>query len=86
MTQETRRKIHGQVLKMRACDHKATQDLAVSAFMPAEQQKASTSIPPYDGYKEISFWGPTAVSPAAKILPWMDQKLDRCKGKRDWGE
>jgi hypothetical protein len=24
--------------------------------------------------------------PAGKVLPWMDQNLDRCKGKNDWGE
>ncbi len=24
--------------------------------------------------------------PAAKVLPLMDQKLDRCKGKNNWGE
>ena len=83
---DTYRLVNGKVLKMRACDHKAIQDLAVSEFVPAEQQKVSMNIPPYYWHKEFSFWGPTAVIPASKALPWMDQKLDRCKSKSDWGE
>lgn len=77
---------NGKILKMRACDHKVIQDLAVSEFVPPDQQKVSFNIPPYYFYKGISSYGPIAVIPAAKILPWMDPKLDRCKGKNDWGE
>ena len=83
---DTYRLVNGKVLKMRPCDHKAIQDLAVSEFLPWQQQKVSMSVPPYYWYKEFSFWGQTTVIPAAKVLPWMDQKLDRCKGKSDWGE
>jgi hypothetical protein len=71
---------------MRACDHKAVMDLAMSTFVPWEEQKVSMNIPPYYYYKGTSWYGPTDVIPAAKILPWMDQKLDRCKGKNCWGE
>jgi hypothetical protein len=77
---------NGKVLKMRGCDHKVIQDLAVSEFVPPDQQKVSFNIPPYYYYKGISSYGPTSVIPAVKVLPWMDQKLDRCKGKNDWGE
>ena len=78
--------VNGKKVKMRACDHKLIQDLAVTEFVPWEQQKVSYNIPPYYWYKGSSSYGPTAVLPAGKILPWMDQKLDRCKGKNDWGE
>ncbi len=78
--------VNGKKVKMRACDHKIIQDLAVSEFVPWEQQKVSFNIPPYYWYKGSSSYGPTAVLPAAKVLPWMDQKLDRCKGKNGWGE
>jgi len=83
---DTYRYMNGKVVKMRACDHKIIQDLAVSEYVPWEQQKASMNIPPYYWYKTSSSYGPTYVIPAAKVLPWMDQKLDRCKGKNDWGE
>ena len=78
--------VNGKKVKMRACDHKIIQDLAVSEFVPWEQQKVSFNIPPYYWYQGSSSYGPTAVLPAEKVLPWMDQKLDRCKGKNDWGE
>jgi len=78
--------VNGKVVKMRACDHKLIQNLAVAEFVPWEQQKVSFNIPPYYWYKGCSSYGPMAVLPAAKVLPWMDQKLDRCKGKNDWGE
>ena len=78
--------VNGKVVKMRACDHKIVQDLAIIEFVPWEQQKASFNIPPYYWYKGCSSYGPSAVIPAAKVLPWMDQKLDRCKGKSGWGE
>ena len=71
---------------MRACDHKVIQDLSVTELVPPEQQKISMSIPPFYWFKNISWTGQLHVVPAAKILPWMDQNLDRCKGKNDWGE
>lgn len=77
---------NGKIVKMRACDHKIIQDLAVSEFVPWQQQKVSINIPPYYYFKETSFYGPTEVIPASYILPWMDQNLDRCKGKDGWGE
>ena len=83
---DTYRYANGKVLRMRACDHKAIQDLAVFEFVPPDQQKVSYNIPPYKWYDKASYWGPAYFLPAAKILPWMDQKLDRCKGKNDWGE
>lgn len=83
---DTYRFVNGKVVKMRACDHKIVQDLAVSEFVPWEQQKVSYNIPPYYWYKGASSYGPTSVLPAAKVLPWMDPKLDRCKGKSGWGE
>lgn len=77
---------NGKVMKMRACDHKVIQDLHIFEFVPPEQQKVSFNIPPYYWYKGCSNTGPTFTIPAAKILPLMDQKLDRCKGKNNWGE
>ena len=82
---DTYRMMNGKVLKMRACDHKVIQDLTVSEFVPPEQQKVSMNIPPYYWYKGTSSYGPAFNIPAAKVLPWMDQKLDRCKGKNNWG-
>lgn len=83
---DTYRYVNGKVLKMRACDHKAIMDLGVSEYVPPEQQKISMTIPPYYWHKECSFTGRTYKIPAAKVLPWMDQNLDRCKGKNGWGE
>jgi ABC-type branched-subunit amino acid transport system substrate-binding protein len=83
---DTYRTVTGKVLKMRVCDHKAIQDLAVVEYVTPEQQKVSFNMPPYYWFKGISFIGPTFVVPAEKILPWMDQKIDRCKGKNNWGE
>lgn len=83
---DTYQLVNGKVWKMRACDHKIIEDLAVTEFVPWEQQKVAMNIPPYYWFKGCSFYGPVAVVPAAKVLPWMDQKLDRCKGKNDWGE
>jgi hypothetical protein len=42
--------------------------------------------PPYYWFKNSSGAGPSWEIPAEKVLPWMDQKLDRCKGKNDWGK
>ena len=83
---DTYQYVNGKVMKMRPCDHKAIQDLHVWEFVPAEQQKVSFNIPPYYWYKGCSNAGPTFTIPAEKVLPLMDQNLDRCKGKSDWGE
>jgi len=78
--------VNGKVLKMRACDHKAIQDLHVDIYVPPEEQKVSMNIPPYYWYKGCSITGPIFKIPAEKILPFMDKNLDRCKGKNDSGE
>ena len=78
--------VTGKVVKMRPCDHKAIQDFSVTELVPPDEQNVSMTIPPYYWYKEISWAGQLYVVPAAKALPWMDQKLDRCKGKSNWGE
>jgi ABC-type branched-subunit amino acid transport system substrate-binding protein len=78
---DTYRFANGKVIKMRACDHKAIQDLMVTEFVPWEQQKASFNIPPYYWFKGASFNGPGVMIPAEKVMPWMDPKLDRCAGK-----
>ena len=83
---DTYRYVNGKVVKMRACDHKIVQDLAISEFVPPEEQTVAVNIPPFYWTKAASSYGPTFVIPAAKILPWMDQKLDRCKGKDGWGD
>ena len=83
---DTFQTLSGKILKMRACDHKVIQDLAVNEFVPPDQQKVSFNIPPYYFFKECSYTGYLHVIPAEKILPWMDQKLDRCAGKNGWGE
>lgn len=78
--------VTGKIVKMRACDHKAIQDLHVAIYVPPDQQKISFNIPPYYWYEGCSNWGPTYKIPAEKVLPKMDRNLDRCKGKNDWGE
>jgi branched-chain amino acid transport system substrate-binding protein len=78
--------VNGKVMKMRGCDHKAIQDLAVAEFVPPDQQKGDMNIPPYYWFQGASYPGPSMKIPAAKVLPLMDQKLDRCKGKNDWGQ
>jgi len=83
---DTYRTVNGKLLMMRACDHKVVQDLSVIELVPPEQQKISYNIPPYYWSKQYSFTGPSYPIPAAKVLPWMDQKLDRCAGKNEWGE
>jgi hypothetical protein len=77
---------NGKVVKMRACDHKMIQDLSVMEFVAPEDQKVSFNIAPYYWFKDAAFYGPTHLIPADKILPKMDQNLDRCKGKNAWGE
>ena len=78
--------VNGKVVKMRPCDHKAIQDFTVTEIVSPDKQKVSMTIPPYHWYNDIPWTGQMYVVPAAKALPWMDQKLDRCKGKSDWGE
>lgn len=72
---------NGKVLSMRACDHKAIQDLHVFEFVPPDLQKVSFNIPPYYWFQGTSAGGPTFTIPAKSVLPWMDPNLDRCKGK-----
>jgi branched-chain amino acid transport system substrate-binding protein len=76
----------GKFLKMRACDHKVIQDFHIYEYVRPEKQKINMNIPPYYYYKTCSSPGPVFEIPAEKVLPWMDQKLDRCKGKNEWGE
>ena len=71
---------------MRACDHKGIQGFRVAEYVPPAEQKLSMNIPPYYWMKGASGPGPAWEIPAGKVLPWMDQKLDRCKGKNDWGD
>ncbi|MDP2853184.1 MAG: ABC transporter substrate-binding protein [Smithellaceae bacterium] len=83
---DTYRFANGRVLKMRACDHKAIQNLTVKEFVAPDEQKVSFSIPPYHWSTQRSAAGPAYNIPAPHILPLMDKNLDRCKGKSDWGE
>jgi len=78
--------MNGKLLTMRPCDHKAIQDLHINVYVPPEEQKVSMNMPPYYWTKNSSNTGPTYSIPAAKVLPWMDDKLDRCKGKDGWGK
>ncbi len=77
---------NGKIVKMRACDHKIIQDFHVTEYVTPDQQKQSMNMPPYYWFKNASGAGPSYTIPAAKALPWMDPKLDRCKGKNNWGE
>ena len=77
---------NGKVVKMRACDHKTIQALAVTEYVVPAEQKISMTIPPYYWFDKTSSAGPAWIVPASKILPPMDQGIDRCKGKNDWGE
>jgi ABC-type branched-subunit amino acid transport system substrate-binding protein len=83
---DTYRGPDGKVLKMRACDHKAIQDLSATVYGTPEEQKATFTIPPYYWFQNASYASKIFTLPADKVLPWMDQDLDRCKGKNDWGE
>jgi branched-chain amino acid transport system substrate-binding protein len=77
---------NGKIVKMRACDHKPIMPLRVGEYVPPAEQKISMSIPPYYWFQGTSSVGPEWLVPASKVLPPMDQKLERCKGKSDWGE
>jgi branched-chain amino acid transport system substrate-binding protein len=83
---DTYQLVNGKVWRMRACDHKLIEDLSITEFVPWEEQKVAVNVPPYYWFKGCSFYGPVTMIPAAKVLPWMDQKLDRCTGKNGWGE
>lgn len=72
--------------KMRACDHKIIRNFHVYEYVRPDKQKVSMNIPPYARSTKRSAPGPVNEIPAEKVLPWMDQKLDRCNGKNDWGE
>jgi branched-chain amino acid transport system substrate-binding protein len=76
---------NGKVLIMRPCDHKAIQDLHAWEFVTPDRQKESYNIPPYYWYKGCSNAGKMFKIPASKILPYIDPKMDRCKGKDGWG-
>ena len=43
---------------MRACDHKAVQDLHIFEYVPPDQQKQAFNIPPYYWYTGTSAPGP----------------------------
>lgn len=76
----------GKVVRMRACDHKVIQDFHIYEYVRPEKQKVSMNIPPYYWFNSFSGGGPVSLIPAEKALPWMDPKLERCKGKNAWGE
>ncbi len=82
---DTYQAANGRLYKMRACDHKAIQGFRIAEFVPPAQQKQNMNIPPYYWLKNACEPGPTYDIPAAKVLPVMDPKLDRCKGKNEWG-
>jgi len=63
---------NGQVIRMRACDHKAYQDLAIVEYVPPKEQS-------YPWYTECAFDGPVSFVPADKVMPWMDPLSERCK-------
>jgi ABC-type branched-subunit amino acid transport system substrate-binding protein len=77
---------NGRIVKMRGCDHKTIQGFRVAEFVPPSEQKLNMNIPPYYWYKNASGPGPSWEIPASKVLPLMDENLDRCKGKSLWGE
>lgn len=78
--------MNGKVVKMRACDHKMIQDLSVGEFVPPQEQKVFWNIPPYYAHPNNAHYGKQFTIPAAKIYPWMDPALDRCKGKNPSGD
>ncbi|MBW1983737.1 MAG: ABC transporter substrate-binding protein [Deltaproteobacteria bacterium] len=70
---------NGHEITMRACDHKAVQDLYISEFGPPELQKKTYNIEPYYWYQGCSSAVDVTEIPANKILPAMDTKLERCQ-------
>ncbi len=83
---DTYQYVNGRINKMRACDHKGIQGFRVAEYVPPAEQKVSMNIPPYHWFTGSCGPGPAWEIPAGKVLPWMDPKLDRCKGKSEWGE
>ena len=83
---DTYRFSNGKVLKMRACDHKAIQELHVFEFVPPGEQKQSFNIRPYYWNANYSAPGPIHAVPAKAVSPLMDANLDRCKGVNPAGE
>ncbi|MGA3086818.1 MAG: ABC transporter substrate-binding protein, partial [Thermodesulfobacteriota bacterium] len=83
---DTYQYINGHVKKMRVCDHNTIQDLYIIEYVPPDQQKVAMNIPPYKWTDKCSWWGTTYLIPAEKVLPWMDPKLERCKGKKQSGD
>ncbi len=78
---DTYRFANGKVVKMRACDHKTVGPVGVSEYVEPAKQKMTMTIPPYHWFEGQSADGPGWLVPADKVAPWMDPKLDRCKGK-----
>ena len=83
---DTYQYVNGRLIKMRACDHKAIQGFRVGEYVPPAEQKQSMNMPPYYWFNNASSVGPSWDIPADKVLPWMDPKLDRCKGKNLMGD
>jgi len=71
---------------MRACDHKAIQDLHVEEYVAPAKQRESFNIPPYYWYEGTASVGPSVMIPAKFVLPKMDRSLARCKDKSEAGE
>lgn len=63
---------NGHVINMRACDHKAYQDLYVIEYVPPTEQS-------YKWFDGCSWDGPVHRVPADKVMPEMDRNLKRCK-------
>lgn len=73
--------MNGKTIQMRACDHKAVQDLTVIEYVPPEKQKVSFNTPPYHWWTGACGAGPSYDIPAAKVLPVIDPKLSRCQSQ-----
>ena len=67
----------GQILEMRACDHKQITPLTVNEFVPPEEQRQSYNIPPYHWFEGCSGTGPSTLLPMDKVVPKADPTL--CK-------
>ncbi len=67
----------GQILEMRACDHKQITPLTVNEFVPPDEQRQSYNIPPYHWFEGCSGTGPSTLLPADKVVPKADPEL--CK-------
>ena len=67
----------GQILEMRACDHKQITPLSVNEFVPPAEQKQSFNIPPYYWFEGCSNVGPSTLLPPDKVVPKADPTL--CK-------